>query len=839
MNREEFRELASKKVLVLDGATGSNLIKAGMKSGQCPESFMLSNPSVLIKLQSDYVEAGTNILYAPTFSGNRIKLEEYHMEDQIEYINKELVALTREAAGGKALVAGDLTMTGVSLAPVGNMEFEELVGIYKEQVSYILEAGVDLFVVETMMSLAECRAAVLAIKESCDLPVMVTLTFAEDGKTLFGTDPVTAVNVLQAMGVDAIGANCSTGPDKMCQIISDMNRYSKVPVIAKPNAGLPKLVNGETIYDMEPDVYAREMKKVIEAGATIVGGCCGTTPEHIKMLNDAVKSMDFKSVVENINSKKILDVHVLTNERRSLIFRSNERFLVIGERINPTGKKELQASLRDGDLSMVSDMALSQEELGANVLDVNVGMNGIDEKDMMVKVINELSMITNLPLSIDTSHVDIVEAALRVYPGRALINSISYDEKKTDTLLALAKKYGAMFILLPLSEKGLPKDYEERKELIDLIYKKALQAGLSKEDIIVDGLVNTVGAKKNAGVDTLNTIEYCTKELGLPTTCGLSNISFGLPQRPIVNAAFLAMAIQKGLTIPIMNPSQSLLMNVAMATDMLKNIPDGDLRYIEMANEHPCENVTQVNSGINKKQNSIEKPCSKDGNAEKAQCVSYVQPKEKNPYTEVIKGNKLKIIDYVKIELEKGEKPEDIIDNMLIPAINQVGVLFDSQKYFLPQLIASANTMKLAIDYLEPMIEREKGGNSEITIIMATVEGDIHDIGKNLVVLMLKNYGYNVIDLGKDVPAQVIIDEAKKNKAQIIGLSALMTTTMTEMKKVIELKNSQYPQCQVIIGGAVTTQDYADEINAQGYSADAQAAVVKVKELLERMRKYE
>lgn len=833
MNREEFRELASKKVLILDGATGSNLIKAGMKSGQCPESFMLSNPSVLIKLQSDYVAAGTNILYAPTFSGNRIKLEEYHMEDQIEYINKELVALTREAADGKALVAGDLTMTGVSLAPVGNMEFEELVDIYKEQVSYILEAGVDLFVVETMMSLAECRAAVLAIKESCDLPVMVTLTFAEDGKTLFGTDPVTAVNVLQAMGVDAIGANCSTGPDKMCQIISDMNRYAKVPVIAKPNAGLPKLVNGETVYDMEPDEFAKEMKKVIEAGATIVGGCCGTTPEHIKMLNDAVKSMDFKSVVENINSKKILDVHVLTNERNSLVFRSNERFLVIGERINPTGKKDLQASLREGDLSLVSDMALSQEELGANVLDVNVGMNGIDEKDMMVKVVKELSMITNLPLSIDTSHVDIVEAALRVYPGRALINSISYDEKKTDTLLALAKKYGAMFILLPLSEKGLPKDFEERKELINLIYDKALQAGLSKEDIIVDGLVNTVGAKKNAGVDTLDTIEYCTKELGLPTTCGLSNISFGLPQRPIVNAAFLTMAIQKGLTIPIMNPSQSLLMNMAMATDMLKNVPDGDLRYIEMANEHPFENATQVTSGINKNEKNAEK------DTKVSQPKNSVQTKEKNPYTEVIKGNKTKIIDYVKIELEKGEKPEDIIDNMLIPAINQVGVLFDSQKYFLPQLIASANTMKLAIDYLEPMIERKKGGNSDITIVMATVEGDIHDIGKNLVVLMLKNYGYNVIDLGKDVPAQVIIDEAKKNKAQIIGLSALMTTTMTEMKKVIELKDSQYPQCQVIIGGAVTTQDYADEINAQGYSADAQAAVVKVKELLERMRKYE
>lgn len=831
LNREEFRKLALEKVLILDGATGSNLIKAGMKNGECPESFMLDNPEVLVKLQSDYVEAGTGILYAPTFSGNRIKLEEYHMEDQIEYINKELVALTRQAAGDKALVAGDLTMTGISLAPVGTMEFEELVDIYKEQISYILQAGVDLFVVETMMSLAECRAAVLAVKESCDLPVMVTLTFAEDGKTLFGTDPQTAVAVLQAMGVDAIGANCSTGPDKMCQIIAQMNKYAKVPIIAKPNAGLPKLVNGETVYDMGPEEFAKEMKNVIKAGATIVGGCCGTTVEHIKMLTDAVRSMDYSEVTKEIESARIKDVHILTNERNSLVFRPNERFLVIGERINPTGKKDLQSSLREGDLSLVSDMALSQEELGANVLDVNVGMNGIDEKEMMLKVINELTMITNLPLSIDTSHVDIVEAALRIYPGRALINSISYDDKKTDRLLELAKKYGAMFILLPLSEKGLPRDFEERKELINIIYDKAIEAGLSKEDIIVDGLVNTVGAKKNAGVDTLETIEYCTKTLGLPTTCGLSNISFGLPQRPIVNAAFLTMAIQKGLTIPIMNPSQSLLMNMAMATDMLKNVEDGDLRYIEMANEHPVENISNTVSA-NKE---TKKDAQKEG---KPVLENQAAAKnEKNPYTEVVKGNKNKIIDYVKQELNKGISPEDIIDNMLIPAINRVGELFDSQKYFLPQLIASANTMKLAIDYLEPMIKRDKGGNGDITIIMATVEGDIHDIGKNLVVLMLKNYGYNVIDLGKDVKAQTIVEEAKKNNAHIIGLSALMTTTMTQMKKVIELKNEIYPQCQVVIGGAVTTQDYADEINADGYSADAQAAVVTVKGLLDRMGK--
>ncbi len=833
MKREEFAKLAKEKFLILDGATGSNLIKAGMKNGECPESFMLSNPEILIDLQREYVKAGTNILYAPTFSGNRVKLEEYHMEDQIEYINKELVALTKKAADGRALVAGDLTMTGKSLAPVGDMGFEELVDIYKEQISYVLAAGVDLFVVETMMSLAECRAAVLAVKESCDLPVMVTLTFAEDGKTLFGTDPQTAVIVLQAMGVDAIGANCSTGPDKMCDIIGQMNKYAKVPIIAKPNAGLPKLVNGETVYDMEAADFAREMKDVIKAGATIVGGCCGTRIEHIKALSEMVQGLSFEETAKGIAESRITDVHTLTNERNSLIFKAGERFLVIGERINPTGKKDLQAALREGDISLALDMAISQEKLGANVLDVNVGMNGIDEKEIMLKVINELTMVTNLPLSIDTSHVDIVEAALRIYPGRALINSICYDEKKTDRLLALAKKYGAMFILLPLSEKGLPKDFSERKEYIQLIYEKALEIGLSKEDIIVDGLVNTVGAKKNAGVETLDTIEYCTKQLGLPTTCGLSNISFGLPQRMVVNAAFLSMAITKGLTIPIMNPSQSLLMNTAMAADMLKNVEGSDVRYIEMANSYPVENRTVVKTGINKEKENVDTNeiyGDKKNNTDEGS-------NEKSPYTEVIRGNKNKILDYVKVQMEGGTKPEEIIDNMLIPAINKVGELFDCGKYFLPQLIASANTMKVAIDYLEPMIEKKDGGNSEITIVIATVEGDIHDIGKNLVVLMLKNYGYNVIDLGKDVKAETIVLEAKKYNAQIIGLSALMTTTMTQMKKVIELKDEIYPQCQVIIGGAVITEDYANEIHADGYSKDAQEAVIRVRQLLELVRK--
>lgn len=813
MTREEFRQLTERKIVILDGATGSNLIKAGLKNGECPELFILRNPDILLELQREYVNAGCDILYAPTFSGNRIKLAEYGIEDRLAEINSELVRLSKEAAAGKAYVAGDLTMTGRSLAPVGDLGFEELVDIYKEQAGVMLMAGVDLFVVETMMSLSECRAAVIAIKEICELPVMVTLTFGEDGKTLYGTDPQTAMIVLQGLGADAVGVNCSQGPESMADIVSAMNRVAKIPVIAKPNAGLPKLVDGVTEYEMGPMEFALGMRKVIEAGAGIVGGCCGTTPKHLEELCEMTESLDIDKVKRSRAEGRLKSYRALTNERRSLVFGLSDGFKIIGERINPTGKAALQEQLRNKRYDLVCEMAMEEEELGADILDVNVGMNGIDEKETMLNVINELTMAVNLPLSIDTSHADIMEEALRVYPGRALINSICYDPDKLPRLLAAAKKYGAMFILLPLSEKGLPKDMEERLEFIRLIREEAHKAGLCDDDIIVDGLVNTVGARKQAALDTLSTIDFCKNELGLATTCGLSNISFGLPERPTVNAAFLTMAIENGLTTAIMNPSQTLLMNMAKASDMLLNIEGADVSYINRVNEHP------LSLGKNDKAGTVKKGGRTDSDKGKV-------------YSDVIMGNKRGIVDSVKDELKNGRKPGQIIDELLIPAINKVGELFDKQEYFLPQLISSANAMKTAIEFLEPMLDKNDSDNAKITIVMATVEGDIHDIGKNLVVLMLKNYGYNVIDLGKDVPAEKIIGCAKENDAAIIGLSALMTTTMMQMKKVVELAKTQVPGCHVIIGGAVTTQDFADEIEANGYSKDAQEAVELVKRLL-------
>lgn len=810
MTKQEFREFVEKKIVVLDGATGSNLQKRGMPVGICPEQWIIENREIMKELQKEYLEAGTDILYAPTFGGNRIKLDEYELSDKLVEMNTELVTLTKEAVAEVALdrpvyIAGNLTMTGEQLYPIGTMPFEELVDVYKEQVRVLADVGVDLFVVETMMSLQECRAAVLAIKETCDLPIMVTLTFNEDERTLYGTDAQTAMIVLQNLGADAVGLNCSTGPDKMHGMVANMRRVANVPIIVKPNAGLPVLIDGETVFNMEPDDFAREMEILLEQGVSIVGGCCGTTPEHIKRLAEQVKEKTPPVITE----KK---VRALTTERRTVEINMDDgNFMVVGERINPTGKKALQAELREGKLDIVTTFVEEQVELGADILDINVGMNGIDEKEMMLQVINHVTMISNIPLCIDSSKIDVLEAALRIYPGRALINSISLESEKFEKLIPIAKKYGAMFILLPLSDAGLPKDIDEKKEIIGKILDRAYSFGLTKEDIIVDGLVNTIGANKRASIETMETIRYCKHDLGVATICGLSNISFGLPERIFVNSTFLAFAIKEGLTMAIANPSQDLLMNVAAACDLLLDREQADVRYINR--------VTSRKMVITTEQATEQKSDSKEG---------------QNPVFEaVIKGNRKGIIEIVKDTIEKGSTPNSIIDTMLIPAINEVGVLFDKGIYFLPQLISSAEAMKTAIDYLEPLLERTDNGEEAVTIVMATVEGDIHDIGKNLVVLMLKNYGYRVIDLGKDVPSELIVETAIKENAKIIGLSALMTTTMMQMETVVNMVKEKHLDVKVLIGGAVITQSFADEIGADGYSKDAQDAVVVVKQLLE------
>lgn len=846
MTRDEFQKYIHRKLIVLDGATGSNLMKKGMVSGACPEKWILEHEDVFLDLQRSFVEAGSQILYAPTFTANRVKLREYGLENEIENINTRLVLLSKKAAGGKALVAGDMTMTGIQLYPIGNMQLEELIAIYKEQAAILIQSGVDCIVVETMMSLQETRAAIIAIKEiKEDFPVMASLTFKEDGKTFYGTDAKTAAVVLSHLGVVAVGINCSTGPDRMLSLVRDMREVTDIPIIVKPNAGLPALdENGNTIYDMDADSFAKEMEPLIAAGAGLVGGCCGTTPEYIKKLavmtkkieadSSAVVSGNHESLLEGKASSRVNEYAVrksirhLTSERMTVSFGLEDTFLIVGERINPTGKKKLQAELREGSFDMITKFAEEQEADGAKILDVNMGMSGIDEKKMMLRAIEEISMVSSLPLSIDSSHIDVIESALRHYPGRALINSISLEEEKFHKLLPIAKKYGAMFILLPLSDAGLPKDLEEKTGIIDTIVEKALSFGMTKEDIIVDGLVTTVGANKEAARETLDTIAYC-KEKGLATTCGLSNISFGLPERIYVNAAFLTMAIQRGLTMAIANPSQDLLVCGILASDLLLNKEGADIAYIEGIDARRLEAQTSgaftANSG-------------QKGEKAEAGTVTGVSSQQDlqgimaELYEAVLKGKKSSILASTKQALEEGHRGQDILDSSLLPAINQVGELFDKGKYFLPQLIASAEAMKKSIDFLEPYLAENRQEKALPTIVIATVKGDIHDIGKNLVALMLKNYGFRVIDLGKDVPREVIVEAAQTYGASIIALSALMTTTMQEMREVILLVKERQVPAKIIIGGAVITKEYAKEIGADGYSSDAADAVKLVQRLL-------
>jgi 5-methyltetrahydrofolate--homocysteine methyltransferase len=790
--------LLKKRVLILDGATGTQLQKIGMPAGVCPEKWCVENSDAISSIHKAYANAGSDIIYTATFGANRLKLNEYGIKD-VAGINRKLAAIAKKSAAREnVFVAGDIGPTGKFVAPFGDLPFEEAVDIFKEQVRGLLKGGVDLFVIETMMDIQEARAALLAVKETCDKFVMVSLTYEKDGRTLAGTDPLTALITLQSLGADAVGLNCSTGPREMLDAVSRIRPYAKIFLFAKPNAGLPRLKDGKTVFDMDVRQFASCGAALVRAGANMLGGCCGTDPEYIKNLVRVVKSKKpFLPLRKSISA--------LSSGRGNIIFGRDEPFCVVGECINPTGKKDFAKELAEGKFDILRRLARDQQAAGAKVLDVNVGAGGIDEVKAMREALSVLSLATELPLAIDSSKVEVIAQALRLYPGRALINSISAEKDKLSRLLPLAAKYGAMFILLPLTSSKIPYEFSERKKIASAVLAKALKYGFTKDDIVVDGLAMTVSSKPHAGIETLKTIGWASGELGCQTIIGLSNVSFGLPKRQWLNAAYLAMAAREGLSMAIANPLNAELMNAVRSADVLLV---RDVRASEY-----IKHFTVPPAGDKKNTDEVFSPGQRIKDA-------------------ILEGEKREIKDFIALALDKKISAQNILNDIMIPAITEVGRRFETKHYFLPQLIAGAEAMKEGLNYLEPILAKQGGGPREkVNIILATVKGDIHDIGKNIVALILKNHGFNVIDLGKDAGAQKIVARAKKMDASLIGLSALMTTTMVNMKEVIDLAKKEGLSCKVIIGGAVVTKAYADSLGVS-YAKDGVEAVRVIKGLM-------
>lgn len=810
MTKKEFRKLFKDRVIILDGGMGTMLQKAGMPSGVCPEKWATLNSGIVCDIQKNYVNSGADIIYTFTFGANPIKLSEFGLSQETYELNKALAKIARDAAEDSCLVAGDISSCGSLLHPFGNIMFEDAVDGFKTQIKGLLDGGADLFVIETMMDLQEARAALIAVKELCDKPVMVTLTY-EGQRTLMGSDPVSALITLQSLGADAIGCNCSSGPAEMVDIIKQMKPYAKVPLIAKPNAGKPRLVDGVTVFDMDPEGFGAYTEDLIEAGVNAVGGCCGTTPDFIKKLFDIASEfkpikVERKSYSIACSNRKIVEIH------------ESLPFTVIGERLNPTGKKVLKEALLRNDMDVVSDLAREQAEAGAMLLDVNAGVPGIDEKETLKAMVNAVCNAVSEPILIDTSNADALEAALRIYPGRAIINSISGESEKIDKLLPLAKKYGAMFVLLPVDDNGVPETAKERIEIIKKVYSKAKELGFTKEDILVDGLVMTIASNAYSALETLKVISWCKNRYKINTTIGLSNVSFGLPAREYINSAFLSMAVSHGLTTAILNPNNQQMMQAVKASDALVGNDKNALTYIGLYSEQ-----------IMTKENALGNT---DRNLAKTKKIT-----SKTLYDAIINGDRVSAQELAKQALINGLSPKLLIDDELIPAIQRVGDLYEQKKYFLPQLIRGAEAMESAMALLTPEIERtgEKAKENPGTIVIATVKGDVHDIGKNIVAMLLKNYGFNVVDLGKDVEVGRIIEAAKANNADIIALSALMTTTMNQMPLVMSNLKKDKLKCSLMVGGAVVDNSFAETFGAY-YTNDAYKAVKLAKELINKAR---
>ncbi len=778
----KFIDLLGKERLFFDGAMGTMLQKNGLSAGEIPETWNITHRDTVYAIHKAYADAGCNIIKSNTFGANALKFK--GTDYTVEEIVTSAIDIAKTAVSGKdkTFVALDLGPTGKLLKPYGELPFETAYELYKQQVIAGKKAGADLVLIETMGDTYEIKAAVLAAKENCDLPIVVTMIFDESGKLLTGSDIKTAVFMLEGLGVDAIGFNCGLGPRQMLSLLPELLKYSSTPLVVNPNAGLPECVNGVTFFNVTPEDFANDLKELAEMGVSLLGGCCGTTPEHLK---EAVKLCKDIPVLP-VKQKSITAV---TSYSKTAVI--GERPIIIGERINPTGKKKLKAALVSGDSGYIFSEALSQVECGADVLDVNVGLPEIDEPKVMCDTVKGIQGITNLPLQIDTSDPAAMEQALRIYNGKPLINSVNGKKESMEKIFPLAKKYGGVVVCLTLDEGGIPESAEGRIKIAEKIINTAKEYGIDKKDLIIDTLAMTVSTGAENAKRTLQALSYVRNTLGVNTVLGVSNISFGLPKRDNINAAFFTLAMGSGLSAGIINPKSDSMMNAFYSYCALNGYDENFETYISKTSDSA--------------------------------------PTAKNDKTDlktaVINGLSGAAGENAR-ELLKTEQPLDIINLYLIPALDIVGKGFEDGTIFLPQLLMSADAAKAAFDEIKASIPAEANGSEKKNkVVIATVKGDIHDIGKNIVKVLLENYGFDVIDLGKDVDPEIIVDTAIKEKVKLVGLSALMTTTVVNMEETIRLLRKRYPECKVMVGGAVMTQDYADRIGADSYAKDAMGAV--------------
>ena len=781
--------------LFLDGAMGTMLQKAGLKLGERPEAICIEKPEIITDIHRQYVEAGSQIVYANTFGANRHKLEGTGLE--VDNVIEAAVKCAKNAVEGTdAMVALDIGPIGELLEPSGTLSFESAYDIFKEMVVIGEKAGCDIIVFETMTDLYEVKAGLLAAKENTSLPVICTMTFEENGRTFTGCSVEAMAAVLEGLGADGVGINCSLGPDEIFPIAKRLAMATTLPVVVKANAGLPDPITNT--YDITADKFAESMKQYAEIGIRVMGGCCGTTPEYIKEVVKAV--LPIKNERAKVERKTVLcsPSKVVTVDG----------VRVIGERINPTGKKRFQQALREGDMAYIAERAIEQAEAGADILDVNVGMPGINEKEMMIKVVKTIQSVCDLPLQIDSSDPEAIEAGLRIFNGKAIVNSVNGEDEKINTILPIVKKYGASVIGLAMDENGIPDTAEKRIAIAERILDKAMSMGINKEDVFIDCLTLTVSAQQEQAVETLKAVRYVKEKLGLHNVLGVSNISFGLPAREYITTNFLTQAMYAGLDLPIINPNQQAVMDAVCSYRVLSGEDVNSEKYIERFSGRTEQKVVQTTE-------------KKSNGADSETGIGYA----------VSKGLKEETARLTK-ELLKEKTELEIINELLIPALDRVGERYEKQEIFLPQLINSAAASCEAFEVIKKSIlAKGTGSVSKGKIILATVKGDIHDIGKNIVKVILENYGYQVIDLGRDVPPETVVETAIKEDVKLVGLSALMTTTLNSMKETVDMLRASGHGCKIVVGGAVLTEEYAKMIGADCYAKDAKATVDFAKEV--------